>query len=73
MAPNSAALDRDLARVRAVADTYTALQALKVSHPEADAERLYSCISRPAEPRCMDAGRAAVDELGGLSEVPLAA
>jgi soluble lytic murein transglycosylase len=64
MATEFGGRDRDLARVRAVADTYTALQSLKVSNPEADAERLYSMHVAARRAKMDDAGRAAVDELG---------
>ncbi len=55
--------DRDLARVRAIGDTYEALTSLKVSHPEANAERLYLVHIAARRAKLYDAGRAAVDEL----------
>lgn len=63
MALEFGGIDRDLARVRAVADNYEALRSTKVSHPEADAERLYLVHITARRAKLFDAGRAAVDEL----------
>jgi soluble lytic murein transglycosylase len=66
MASEFGGLERDLARVRSVSDSHTALAALRVGHPEADAERLYLTHSAARRAKMPEAGLAALDELGRL-------
>ncbi|HYI97222.1 MAG TPA: transglycosylase SLT domain-containing protein [Bryobacteraceae bacterium] len=58
--------DRDLARVRSVSDSHVSLAALRVSHADADAERLYLAHSAARRAKLYDAGLEALDELGRL-------
>ena len=55
MASEFGGLERDLARVRAVADSYAALQALDVPSPEADAERLFLMHAASRKSKLRDA------------------
>jgi hypothetical protein len=64
MATDFGGLERDLARVRAVADNYAALEALRVTSAEADAERLYAMQTTARSAKRFEAAQAAVDELG---------
>ena len=57
-------LERDLARVRALAGDFRALDTLRVSSAEADAERLYSMHTAARRAKTLEQARAAVDELG---------
>ena len=66
MATDFGGLERDLARVRSVADSYPALAALKVTAPEANAERLYWVHITARRSKLYEEGRAAVDDLGRL-------
>jgi soluble lytic murein transglycosylase len=64
MAADFGGLERDVARVRAVADNHAALEALRVTSAEADAERLYAMQTTARTAKRFEAGQAAVDELG---------
>jgi soluble lytic murein transglycosylase len=64
MASDFGGLERDLARVRADADNFRALEALRVTSAEADAERLFSMHAAARRAKMPEQSRAAVDELG---------
>jgi soluble lytic murein transglycosylase len=64
MAAEFGGLERDLARVRAVADNFQALDSLRVTYAEADAERIYSMHAAARRAKLQESARAAVEELG---------
>lgn len=66
MALDFGGTQRDLARVRAVANDYRALEALRVTSPEADAERLYSMHTAARNAKQPANARFALEELRRL-------
>jgi soluble lytic murein transglycosylase len=66
MASEFGGVDRDLARVRSVSDSYDTLTALRVSHPEANAERLYLAYMAARRAKSPEAALATLEELGRL-------
>ena len=64
MASDFGGIERDLALVRAAAGNFRALEALRVTSVEADAERIYSMHAAARRAKMPMESRAAVDELG---------
>jgi soluble lytic murein transglycosylase len=63
MAIEFGGLERDLARVRAVADSYAALSTLEVASSDADAERLFLMRAASRKAKLDTPAMAAIDEL----------
>ena len=64
IALESGGLERDLAKVRAVSDSFSALESLRVSSPIADAERLYLLHEAARRGQLKESAKASLDELG---------
>ncbi len=64
MAPEFGGLERDEARVRAVADNFRALDVLRVTSAEADAERIYTKHAAARRAKMPEQALAAFEELG---------
>lgn len=66
MAAEFGGVDRDLARIRSLSNSYEALTSLRVAGADADGERLYSAHVAARRANKPEAALAALDELGKL-------